>query len=153
MKVAQSCLTLCKPMDYTVHGILQARILEWVASSNPGIEPRSPTLQADSLPTELSGMSIEVTSNFLLLQTVLPQAILSNVPVAYGRKKDSKQWISTFSTYQNCLGNLKCLRVRLHLAQLHPHCWRCEAGTHLYIVKAPSDNPSVPPAWTPIALG
>ena len=31
MKVAQSCLTLCDPMDYTVHGILQARILEWVA--------------------------------------------------------------------------------------------------------------------------
>ena len=33
MKVAQSCLTLCNPMDYTVHGILQARILEWVAFS------------------------------------------------------------------------------------------------------------------------
>ena len=31
MKVSQSCLTLCNPMDYTVHGILQARILEWVA--------------------------------------------------------------------------------------------------------------------------
>ena len=30
-KVAQSCLTLCDPMDYTVHGILQARILEWAA--------------------------------------------------------------------------------------------------------------------------
>ena len=30
-KVAQSCLTLCDPMDYTVHGILQARVLEWVA--------------------------------------------------------------------------------------------------------------------------
>ena len=31
MKVAQSCLTLCNPMDFTVHGILQAGILEWVA--------------------------------------------------------------------------------------------------------------------------
>ena len=29
MKVAQSCLTLCDPMDCIVHGILQARILEW----------------------------------------------------------------------------------------------------------------------------
>ena len=45
----QSCPTLWDPMDYTVHGILQARILERVAifSSpgdlpNPGIEPRSP---------------------------------------------------------------------------------------------------------------
>ena len=33
MKVAKSCLTLCDPMDYTVHEILQARILEWVAFS------------------------------------------------------------------------------------------------------------------------
>ena len=31
VKIVQSCLTLCYPMDYTVHGILQARILEWVA--------------------------------------------------------------------------------------------------------------------------
>ena len=31
VKVTQLCLTLCNPMDYTVHGILQARILEWVA--------------------------------------------------------------------------------------------------------------------------
>ena len=33
VKVTQSCLTLCDPVDYTVHGILQARILEWVAIS------------------------------------------------------------------------------------------------------------------------
>ena len=43
MKVAQLCLTLCGLMDYIVHGILQARIQEWVAfpSSrdlpNPGL--------------------------------------------------------------------------------------------------------------------
>ena len=42
VKVAQSCPTLCNPMDYTVHGILQARILEWVVFpfsrvSNPGL--------------------------------------------------------------------------------------------------------------------
>ena len=49
---------LCNPMDCTVHEILQARILEWVAFRfsrdlpNWGIEPRSPTLQADSLPAE-----------------------------------------------------------------------------------------------------
>ena len=45
--------TLCDPVDYTVHGILQARILEWVAvpffrgSFQPRIEPRSPALQVD----------------------------------------------------------------------------------------------------------
>ena len=58
VKVTQSCPTLWDRMDYTVHGILQARILEWVAFPlsrdipNPGIEPKSPALQADSLPAE-----------------------------------------------------------------------------------------------------
>ena len=47
-------------MDYTVHGILQARIVEWVTNSfsdlpNPGIKPRSHTVQADSLPAEPLG--------------------------------------------------------------------------------------------------
>ena len=55
--VTQLCLTLCDPMDCSlpdssVPGILQARILEWVAipfcrgSPNPGIKPWSPALQA-----------------------------------------------------------------------------------------------------------
>ena len=45
----------------SVCGILQARVLEWVAISfsrdlpNPGMEPRSPALQADSLPSEPLG--------------------------------------------------------------------------------------------------
>ena len=45
MKVTQSCLTLSDPMDYTVHGILQARILEWVAmpSSRGSSQPRDQT--------------------------------------------------------------------------------------------------------------
>ena len=38
VKVAQSCLTLCDPMNYAVHGILQARILEWVAIPLAGRE-------------------------------------------------------------------------------------------------------------------
>ena len=64
--VAQSCLTPCDPMDCSspgssVHGILQARILERVAipfsrgSSDPGIEPRSPVMHTDSLPSEPPG--------------------------------------------------------------------------------------------------
>ena len=57
VKVAQSCPTLCNPMDYTVHGILQARILEWVAFplSRVSSQPRSPALQVDSLPAEPPG--------------------------------------------------------------------------------------------------
>ena len=63
VKVTQSCLTLCDPMNYTLHRILQARILEWVAfpfsrgssQPKPGIKPRSPALQVDSLPAEPQG--------------------------------------------------------------------------------------------------
>ena len=58
----------CSPPGSSVHGIFQARILEWVAisfsrgSSPPGIEssPGSPALQADPLPTELQGKPLEV---------------------------------------------------------------------------------------------
>ena len=106
LKVAQSCLTLCSPVDYTVYRIPQARILESVAfpfsrgSSqprdrtqvsriegefftswakreaqeywsgqpipspadfpDPRIAPGSTALQADSLPTELSGKSCKM---------------------------------------------------------------------------------------------
>ena len=67
MLVAQLCLTDCDLMDCklpgtSVYGILQARILEWVAvpfsrrSSWPGNQtPRSPALQTDSLPSEPPG--------------------------------------------------------------------------------------------------
>ena len=65
-EVAQSCPTLCDPVDCSppgssVHGILQARILEWVPFPSPGdlpdpgIEPRSPALEADALTSEPPG--------------------------------------------------------------------------------------------------
>ena len=59
-EVTQSCLTLCDPVDCSppgssVHGILQARILEWVAIS---FEPRSPILQADALTSSVQFSSV-----------------------------------------------------------------------------------------------
>ena len=64
-------------------GILQARILEWVALPfsresdfpNPGIQPRSATLQVDSLPTEPQGKpkNTGVGSLSLLQWIFLPQ--------------------------------------------------------------------------------
>ena len=64
--VAQSCLTLCDPMDYSppgssVHGILQARIVEQVAmpSSRGSYHPRDQTqvshIWAESLMSEPPG--------------------------------------------------------------------------------------------------
>ena len=63
---AQLCPTLCNPKNSSppgssVHGILWARILEWVAISfsrdlsDPGIKLGSLALQADSLPSEPPG--------------------------------------------------------------------------------------------------
>ena len=73
-QLLQSCSTLCDPIDcsppcFSVHGIPQARILEWVAISfsrdlpNPEIEPMypaSPASQEDSLPSESPGKPINV---------------------------------------------------------------------------------------------
>ena len=61
VKVAQMCPTLSDPMDYTVHRILLARILEWVAfpfssrSSQLRNRTGSPALQTDSLPMSYKG--------------------------------------------------------------------------------------------------
>ena len=48
VKIAQSCPTLCDPMGYTGHGILQARILQWVAF---------PLARASSQPRDLTQVS------------------------------------------------------------------------------------------------
>ena len=70
VKVTQSCPTLCDPMNYTVHGVFQARILEWVAvpfsrgSSQPRKQTRVFTLHVDSLPVELPGKpKVKVTQS------------------------------------------------------------------------------------------
>ena len=81
VKVAQSCQTPCDLLDYQVHGILQARILEWVAIpfsrgySQLGIEPRSPALRADSLLSEPPGKlkNTEVGSLSLLQKIFMTQ--------------------------------------------------------------------------------
>ena len=63
MLVTQSCPTLChlmdrSPPDSSVHGILQARILEWVAIPfSRGYSHGSPALPADSLPSESPGQT------------------------------------------------------------------------------------------------
>ena len=76
-KLLQSCLTLCDPMDcslpgFSIHGIIQARILEWFAMPssrdlpNPGIEPASltfPELATGSLPLVSSGKPFVMLTN------------------------------------------------------------------------------------------
>ena len=75
-EVAQSCPTLCDPMDCSppgssVRGIFQARVLEWLPFlspgdlPDPGIEPRSPALQADAFPPEPPGQQGQSTARGL----------------------------------------------------------------------------------------
>ena len=100
VKVAQSYPTLCIPRDYTIHGILQARILEWVAvpfsraSSQPRIEPRSPTWQVDSFPPEPLGKPWDagVSSIFLLQQIFLTLKSSQGLPPC--------RWILYHLSYQ-----------------------------------------------------
>ena len=101
--VAHSCLTLCNPMDSSppgssVHGdspgkntrvgchaLLQGDL------PNPGIEPRSPALQADSLPSEPPGKPILACSqlkcawffkpqNKMLFRDIIPPPKINNIP-------------------------------------------------------------------------
>ena len=76
IEVAQSCLTLCDSVDCSppgssIHGIFQARIFEWVAISfsrdlpEPGIEPWSPTVQADASLSEPPGKPHRYSQNLL----------------------------------------------------------------------------------------
>ena len=66
MKVAQSCPTPCDPMDYTVPGILQARILEWVAFpfSRGSSQPRDRT--------QVSRIAAESHGKYPITRTELP---------------------------------------------------------------------------------
>ena len=86
MLVTQSCPTYCDPMDCSPqgssnHGILQGRILEWVTFPspgdlpNPGIEPGSPALQADSLPSEPPGKPQELFQYIMCIDSFTLQII------------------------------------------------------------------------------
>ena len=81
VKVVQLCSSLCNPMNWglpgsSVHGILQAILLEWVSVPSPGdlpnpeIKPWSPTLKADSLLSELP--EIVTTSSLFCIDFKFP---------------------------------------------------------------------------------
>ena len=98
-KVAQSCPTLCDPMDCSppgssVHGILQQEYWSGLPFPspgdlpNPGIKPRSPALQADTLPSEPPGnTTIQkhqfFSSAFFIVQLSHPLASLVAQMVKY----------------------------------------------------------------------
>ena len=72
----QLCLTLCNPMDSSVHGILQARILEWVAM---------PSSRESSQP-----QAVVVQSNFIYLWTSLQHTIFYFFHLFHRRKNSNE---------------------------------------------------------------
>ena len=122
MKVAQLCLTLCNPMDYTVHGILQARILEWVAFlfSRGSFQPRNQT-QVSHI---AGGISCLVTFFLKSVQhwhavVVLIYCHRSLTPVSFKPSLAiSTCWLTTCLTiFFNCTHQSKAIYKQLQLTE------------------------------------
>ena len=89
VKVAQLCLTLCDSMDYTDHGILQARILEWVAfpfsrrSSQPRDRPEVSHIAGGFFPSWATKVTenLEEASRAPLATHLLVCSLVPNRPL------------------------------------------------------------------------
>ena len=120
-KVTQLCLTLCNPMDYSlpgssVHGIFQARVLEWVAISFS----RGPSaLQIEALPSEPPGSPIRVVSSaylrlLIFLLAILIPACASSSPAflmmysAYVKQAGWQYIALTYSFYGCSMSSFNC---------------------------------------------
>ena len=93
VKVTQSSLTLCDPMNYTVHRILQARILEWVGF---------PFFRGSSQPRDQTQISYVAGGFFTSWATGKPK----NTGVG---SLSLLQWI--FSTQESSWGLLHCRQI------------------------------------------
>ena len=125
VNVTQSCPTLCDPVDCSVHGILQVRILEWVAVPTPvgscsprflpnsGIEPRSPILQADSLVGVLVPTWYNKGGRFCVPQ-LRPGWILEK------EENSKKPLLLTSQSFQSFQNPHVCSLLRV-LTELHIH--------------------------------
>ena len=86
VKLVQLCLTLCDSVDYTVRGILQARILEWAAvpfskgSSQPRDQAQVSHITGGFLPAEPQGKPKNTgVGRLSLLQRIFPSQELNQV--------------------------------------------------------------------------
>ena len=137
-QLLQSCLTLCDPVDRSppassVHGVLPARILEWVAMlssgvlPNPGMAPRSPAtpaLQADSLSLHHRGNST----------LCLPKPKCFGVPARSG--EEDKEAALLLPEYEFTLiqGYYKC--VSDFYVYSYVSVWLCQALAAAYRISS-----------------
>ena len=92
LKGFQSCLPLCNPVDYTAHGILQARILEWVAF---------PFSRGSSQPRDRTQVSCIAGRFFTSWAT---REARGSLRVYEKAKCSPKQWESTRKTLSHPMG-------------------------------------------------
>ena len=136
--VAQWCLTLCSPVDCSppdssVHAILQARTLVWVAIPSsgdlpdPGIKPGSPALQAESLLSEPPGKLHKEETDSQLWGLIPGIAIC----LSGSRKKKkncpcplllSHAYPLTLKAPSSCIPALTVTDARLHTPCHHTQC-------------------------------
>ena len=115
-EVAQSCLTLCDPMDCSppgssIRGIFQARVLEWVAISFsrdlplPGIKAGSPTLLANTFTIWATRETWQaIVHRVAESQTWLKQLCThSRVCFWHQGNIDLLEWVPSFSIFRNIL--------------------------------------------------
>ena len=139
----QSCLTLCDPMDCgltgsSVHGIVQARILEWLSCPPPGdlpdpgiesVSPVIPALQADSLLLSHWGNPNWLKS--LLLQSVSESEVGQSCPTLCDPIDCSLPSSSVHGIFQARV--LKWVAISFSRGSSQPRDWTwvsCIAGRH-----------------------
>ena len=87
-KSLQPCLTLCNPMDcslsgFSVHGILQARILEWVAMPSPPGDIPNPEIELASLLSPALASRFFTTSATWEAQSLLSSTSFTPIPLQH----------------------------------------------------------------------
>ena len=143
VKFTQSCPTLCNPMDYTVHGILQARTLEWRAfpfsggSSQPRDRTRVSCIADGFLPAEPQGKPKNTgVGKQIFLTQESNQGLLHCRQIFYQLSYQGSQIMLGRSKYKSFPGSFRGLCYR----GLQP--W--EDFSSQWIVLKP---PSVPAEW------
>ena len=133
--VAKSCLTLCNPMNYSppgfsVHGIFQATILDWLRFSSPGNLPHpgtelaSPAWQVGSLPLSHQGSPKDTMWRGYIRSRVGEEKDKTYVQreAEIQELAKSRQWQSTRSTTSECQCPESCLVSSTNIQVDKPLC-------------------------------
>ena len=116
VKVAQSRLTHCDPMDYTVHGTVQARILEWVAIpfSRGSFQPSEGTV-FHFIPGKASAYNVGDPGSILGSGRTLGEG--NGNPLQYScleNPMDGEAWYATVHGHKSCPRSWTQLHFHFH---------------------------------------